>query len=60
MVAGELPGDPEISGMTSDSRAVQPGFLFAVLKGVREDGAAFIEDASVSYTHLTQPTRDLE
>ena len=45
MVAAELPGDPEISGITGDSRAVQPGFLFAVLKGVRRDGADFIEDA---------------
>ena len=45
MVAAELPGDPEISGITSDSRAVQPGFLFVALKGVRRDGADFIEDA---------------
>ena len=37
--------DPEISGLSSDSRAVQPGFLFAALPGTATDGRAFIADA---------------
>ncbi|MFV0296559.1 MAG: UDP-N-acetylmuramoyl-L-alanyl-D-glutamate--2,6-diaminopimelate ligase [Hyphomicrobiaceae bacterium] len=37
--------DPEISGMTPDSRRVAPGFLFAALSGSRTDGARFIADA---------------
>ena len=28
-------GDAEIAGLTSDSRAVRPGFLFAALAGAR-------------------------
>ncbi|MTH97934.1 UDP-N-acetylmuramoyl-L-alanyl-D-glutamate--2,6-diaminopimelate ligase [Roseibium sp. RKSG952] len=31
----------DITGMTADSRAVKPGFLFAALKGAKADGAAF-------------------
>ncbi|MBB3999337.1 UDP-N-acetylmuramoyl-L-alanyl-D-glutamate--2,6-diaminopimelate ligase [Aureimonas pseudogalii] len=37
--------DVEITGLTSDSRAVRPGFLFAALPGTRADGAAFVSDA---------------
>jgi UDP-N-acetylmuramoyl-L-alanyl-D-glutamate--2,6-diaminopimelate ligase len=37
--------DPEIAGMTSNSRAVEPGFLFAALPGTRVDGRDFIADA---------------
>jgi UDP-N-acetylmuramoyl-L-alanyl-D-glutamate--2,6-diaminopimelate ligase len=36
---------PEILGLTADSRAVRPGFLFAALKGAHSDGRAFIGDA---------------
>ncbi|MBO1074800.1 UDP-N-acetylmuramoyl-L-alanyl-D-glutamate--2,6-diaminopimelate ligase [Roseomonas marmotae] len=36
---------PDILGLTADSRAVQPGYLFAALPGVRSDGRAFIADA---------------
>ncbi len=35
----------DIVGLTADSRQVRPGYLFAALKGVREDGAAYIDDA---------------
>jgi len=35
----------EISGLAVDSRAVQPGYLFAALKGGQADGADFIDDA---------------
>ena len=35
----------DISGLTADSRAVRPGFLFAALAGSKTDGARFIADA---------------
>ena len=34
-----------ITGITADSRAVAPGFLFAALPGARHDGRAFIAEA---------------
>ena len=34
-----------ISGLTADSRAVQPGFLFAALPGSQRDGRGFIAEA---------------
>lgn len=37
--------DIAITGLASDSRAVQPGYLFAALPGVRVDGRDFIADA---------------
>ncbi|MCB1433853.1 MAG: UDP-N-acetylmuramoyl-L-alanyl-D-glutamate--2,6-diaminopimelate ligase, partial [Alphaproteobacteria bacterium] len=37
-----------ISGLTSDSRAVKPGFLFAALPGTSVDGAKFIPQAIAS------------
>ncbi len=36
---------PAILGLTADSRAVAPGFLFAALPGTRADGRAFIAEA---------------
>jgi UDP-N-acetylmuramoyl-L-alanyl-D-glutamate--2,6-diaminopimelate ligase len=39
--AAEIP----ISGLTADSRAVKPGYLFAALPGVKTNGARFIADA---------------
>ena len=38
-------GNPDIRGLTADSRQVRPGFLFAALPGTREDGRRFVEDA---------------
>jgi UDP-N-acetylmuramoyl-L-alanyl-D-glutamate--2,6-diaminopimelate ligase len=40
-------GDTEvtITGLTSDSRRVRPGYLFAALPGVRADGRDFVLDA---------------
>ncbi|MGF7161347.1 UDP-N-acetylmuramoyl-L-alanyl-D-glutamate--2,6-diaminopimelate ligase [Rhodoligotrophos appendicifer] len=35
----------EIAGLTADSRAVKPGYLFAALKGVKSDGSAFVASA---------------
>jgi UDP-N-acetylmuramoyl-L-alanyl-D-glutamate--2,6-diaminopimelate ligase len=37
--------DPEITGVTADSRKVKPGFLFAALPGAAADGRAFIAQA---------------
>ncbi|MGA8398331.1 MAG: UDP-N-acetylmuramoyl-L-alanyl-D-glutamate--2,6-diaminopimelate ligase [Stellaceae bacterium] len=37
--------DPEIAGLTADSRQVRPGFLFAALKGVATDGRRFAGEA---------------
>jgi len=37
--------DPEIAGVTADSRKVKPGFLFAALPGSHADGAAFAAKA---------------
>ncbi len=44
MVAAGLPPIP-ITGLTADSRAVSPGFLFAALPGAKQDGRRFIADA---------------
>ena len=38
-------GELEICGLTADSRAVQPGWLFAALAGAKADGADFVGDA---------------
>lgn len=35
----------EITGIASDSRAVQPGYLFAALPGSRRDGRVYIDQA---------------
>jgi UDP-N-acetylmuramoyl-L-alanyl-D-glutamate--2,6-diaminopimelate ligase len=37
--------DPEIVGLSADSRNVRPGFLFAALPGTRQDGRRFAADA---------------
>ena len=37
--------DPEIAGLTADSRQVGPGFLFAALSGTRTDGSRFVAEA---------------
>lgn len=36
---------PGVAGLTADSRAVAPGFLFAALPGAKADGRAFIAEA---------------
>ncbi len=38
-------GDAEIAGLVSDSRQVQPGFLFVAMAGGTTDGHAYIPDA---------------
>ena len=49
-ISGVLPHSPlpdgvEIAGIASDSRRVEPGFLFAALPGTKADGTAFVGDA---------------
>jgi UDP-N-acetylmuramoyl-L-alanyl-D-glutamate--2,6-diaminopimelate ligase len=39
-------GDPEILGLSADSRTVEPGFLFAALPGTRVHGGAFAAEAA--------------
>ncbi|ARJ66996.1 UDP-N-acetylmuramoyl-L-alanyl-D-glutamate--2,6-diaminopimelate ligase [Magnetospirillum sp. ME-1] len=45
MTATALTRDVTISGLTADSRAVRPGWLFAALPGTRADGRAFVPAA---------------
>ncbi|HEX5855589.1 MAG TPA: Mur ligase domain-containing protein, partial [Thermoanaerobaculia bacterium] len=39
------PGDPEILGITHDSRAATQGTLFAALPGLKADGRRFLAEA---------------
>ncbi len=41
----ETSEDTDITGLTSDSRQVREGYLFAALPGSKADGSRFIEDA---------------
>ena len=45
LVKRDLGVDPEITGVTADSRKVKPGFLFCALPGSRADGATFAAKA---------------
>lgn len=45
LVRRDLPVDPEITGVTADSRRVRPGFLFAALPGSKVDGRRFVPAA---------------
>jgi UDP-N-acetylmuramoyl-L-alanyl-D-glutamate--2,6-diaminopimelate ligase len=49
-LAATAPGgaDPEIVGLTADSRAVRRGYLFAALPGEKTDGRQFIAQAIAS------------
>ncbi|MFD1332065.1 UDP-N-acetylmuramoyl-L-alanyl-D-glutamate--2,6-diaminopimelate ligase [Methylopila musalis] len=40
--------DLAVSGVTADSRAVTPGFLFFALSGARTDGARFVAQAAAA------------
>lgn len=40
-----IDGNLDIAGLTCDSRAVRPGFLFAALPGARVDGRDYIQSA---------------
>ncbi len=45
LVARALDLDPLITGVTADSRKVEPGFLFAALPGALQDGRTFMSQA---------------
>src|ERR1043166_2928134 len=45
-VADPNAADPEIVGITADSRQVKPGYLFAALRGTQHDGRAFAAEAA--------------
>ena len=45
IVAGKLSGSSEVSGVSHDSRTVQPGDLYVALPGSNHHGADFIEQA---------------
>lgn len=38
-------GDPQVAGITADSRQVGPGYVFVALAGAKADGTRFIADA---------------
>ena len=41
----QLESNPEILGLTADSREVETGYLFAALSGARENGADYVDEA---------------
>ncbi|MDX2141883.1 MAG: UDP-N-acetylmuramoyl-L-alanyl-D-glutamate--2,6-diaminopimelate ligase [Rhodospirillaceae bacterium] len=51
----------DIAGLTSDSREVKPGYLFAALPGAKDDGRSFVGDAVArgACAVLAQPGTDL-
>lgn len=54
----EAAGGLVIRGLTADSRAVEPGFLFAALAGSRTDGARFVADAAARGAAAVLAARD--
>ena len=59
LVRRDLALDPEITGVTADSRKVRPGFLFAALPGSKVDGAAFAAKAAADGAVAVIASRDL-
>jgi len=45
-VDGGVISEVRVTGMTDDSRAVEPGFCFVAIRGVGRDGHAFIGEAA--------------
>ena len=50
LLSGEAGADAgaaalDVTGVTADSRAVKPGYLFAALPGSRADGSRYIAEA---------------
>ena len=45
LIDAPLTDDPEIHGITLDSRAVQQGWLFIAIPGARVDGRAYLAGA---------------
>jgi UDP-N-acetylmuramoyl-L-alanyl-D-glutamate--2,6-diaminopimelate ligase len=59
LVKRDLPADPEITGVTADSRKVRPGYLFAALPGSKADGAEFAAKAVEAGAAAVIAARDL-
>jgi UDP-N-acetylmuramoyl-L-alanyl-D-glutamate--2,6-diaminopimelate ligase len=59
-VKRDLAVDPEIAGVTADSRKVRPGFLFAALPGSKVDGAEFAAKAVDAGAAAVIAGRDLK
>jgi UDP-N-acetylmuramoyl-L-alanyl-D-glutamate--2,6-diaminopimelate ligase len=50
----------KFTGLTSDSRKVAPGFLFAALSGTKTDGARFVKDAVARGAVAVLGSKDIE
>jgi UDP-N-acetylmuramoyl-L-alanyl-D-glutamate--2,6-diaminopimelate ligase len=50
-LANAANGQIDIRGLTADSRAVMPGYLFAALAGSQADGVKFIDQAIARGAH---------
>ncbi|MDR1083744.1 MAG: UDP-N-acetylmuramoyl-L-alanyl-D-glutamate--2,6-diaminopimelate ligase [Deltaproteobacteria bacterium] len=51
-------GDPQVFGLTEDSRSVRPGDIFAAIKGLGSDGRDYIDrarDAGAAAVMLEEP-----
>ncbi len=59
VVKRDLSADPDIAGVTADSRKVQAGFLFAALPGTKADGASFAAGAVQAGAAAVIADRDL-
>jgi len=53
-------GNVEVTGITSDSRTVRPGFVFVAIPGTKADGARFIADAIAQGAAAVLAGRDAE
>jgi len=52
--------DAKVTGLTCDSRAVEPGFVFAALPGTVTDGRKYIESALENGASAILSTKGLE
>jgi UDP-N-acetylmuramoyl-L-alanyl-D-glutamate--2,6-diaminopimelate ligase len=59
LVKRDLALDPQIAGVTADSRKVRPGFLFAALPGSKVDGTTFAAKAVEDGAAAVIASRDL-
>lgn len=60
LIRRDVAVDPEITGVTADSRQVRPGYLFAALPGAKADGRAFIPAALAAGAAAVLADNDVE
>jgi hypothetical protein len=60
LVRRKVTPDPEIAGVTADSRKVKAGYLFAALPGVKADGAEFAAKAEDAGAVAVIASRQME